>query len=146
MNPTAVEAFEPGTFIEINDTMTGTRKLALVAHGGTSYVDLDVADATPLPIWEALDPKEAGNMLSWGLFFVDQEPSLYSQFSALCKQLMACGEGYITYNRAAYWAFQNKVFDFDQAMSEARRQTQRVEAGRQALDALVNKQALATSH
>ncbi len=137
-NAIQIKAFEPGVFITINDVMTGVRKLARVTETGHAYIDLDLESATPLPIWETLEPKEAGNILGWGLFFVDREPQNYEPFSNLCKQLINSGEGFITYNRAAYWAFHNRVFDFDRAISEAKRETETVMLGRKALDDMIN--------
>ena len=134
-----LKAFEPLVFITINDVMTGTRKLARVTDTGHAYIDLDAEDATPLPIYETLDPKEAGNILGWGLYFVDHEPQHHEPFSALVKQLVNSGEGVITYNRAAYWAFHNRVFEFDRAIAEAKRETEVIMVGRKALDEMIKK-------
>ena len=139
-----IKAFEPGVFITLNDVMTGIRKLARVTDTGHAYIDLDADDTTPLPIWETLEPKEAGNILGWGLFFVDHEPQHHQPFSDLCKQLINSGEGFITYNRAAYWAFHNRVFEFDRAMAEAKRETETVMTGRSALDDMIKNARSAT--
>jgi hypothetical protein len=61
----AIKGFEPGVFITINDVMTGVRKLARVTETGHAYHDLDTDTATAFPIWETLDPQEAGNILGF---------------------------------------------------------------------------------
>lgn len=116
-------SFEPGVYITINNEITGVRKLARVSDTGHSYTDLDGADAASFPISKTLAPKEAGNMLGWGLFFVDQEPEHHEAFSELCKQLIETGEGVLTYNRAAYWAFHNRDFSLANAMAAALEET-----------------------
>jgi hypothetical protein len=130
--------FEPGVYIRINDVMTGIRKLARVADSGRSYVDLDTEDCTPLPIYETLQPEEAGNVLGWGLHLVDHKPELYLAWKNLCERLVNSGEGVLTYNRAAHWAFLNLNFDFDQAMEAATVETAVVAGGRKALDDMAN--------
>lgn len=126
-----LESFEPGVYITINDEITGVRKLARVSDAGHSYTDLDGADATSFPIYKTLAPEEAGNMLGWGLFFVDQEPEHHEAFSKLCKQLVDTGEGVLTYNRAAYWAFHSRDFSLANAMAAALKETAAVMQGRE---------------
>ena len=132
-----LKSFEPGVFIKINDVMTGVRKLARVSENGTAYIDLDTDDCTPLQIYATLDPVEAGNMLGWGLYLVDSEPQHSSAFRELCEKLINSGEGVISYNRAAYWAFTNKIFDFDQAMAAAKEETAKVAEGRAVMDDMI---------
>lgn len=134
-----LKAFEPGVFIEINDVMTGVRKLARVSENGTAYIDLDADDCTPLPIYATLDPVEAGNILGWGLYLVDSEPQHSTAFKELCEKLINSGEGVISYNRAAYWAFTNKNFNFDEAMAAAKEETKKVAEGRAEMDDMIKK-------
>lgn len=130
----ALKAFEPGIFIRINDVMTGIRKLARVTEAGRAYVDLDTEDCTPLPIYATLDPEEAGNILGWGLYLVDNRPDLHPAWKVLCEHLINSGEGVLTYNRAAHWAFMNLNFDYDAAMAAAKAETEKIAEGRKALD------------
>lgn len=130
----ALKEFEPGVYIRINDVMTGVRKLARVTDSGRSYIDLDTEDCTPLPIYETLQPEEAGNILGWGLYLVDNKPELHPAWKDLCDRLINSGQGVLTYNRAAHWAFVNLNFDFDQAMAAATAETTAVAGGRKALD------------
>jgi hypothetical protein len=132
-------AFEPGVFITINDVWTGIRKLARVSESGNAYIDLDADDCTPLPIYTTLKPEEAGNILGWGLYFVDSEPQHSDAFKQLCEKLINAGEGVITYNRAAYWAFVHRNFEFDSAMAAAKTETATVAAGRANMDDMIKK-------
>lgn len=133
----ALKEFEPGVYIRIDDVMTGIRKLARVTDSGRSYVDLDTDDCTPLPIFETLQPEEAGNILGWGLYLVDSRPELHPAWKTLCERLINSGEGVLTYNRAAHWAFTNLNFDYDQALAAASAETTTVAGGRKALDEMV---------
>ena len=139
MNPAVsdLKNFEPGVFIQINDVMTGVRKLARVSETGTSYTDLDTEDCTPLPIYATLEPEEAGNILGWGLYFMDSEPQHSAPFKDLCLKLVNSGEGVITYNRAAYWAFTHRNFNFEQAMAAAKTETAQIAEGRLAMDDII---------
>ena len=130
----ALKDFEPGVYIRINDVMTGIRKLARVTDTGRSYIDLDTDDCTPLPIYETLQPEEAGNILGWGLYLVDNKPELHPAWKDLCERLINSGEGVLTYNRAAHWAFGNLNFDYDRAMAAATAETATVAGGRKTLD------------
>lgn len=138
-NTAALKEFEPGVYIRINDVMTGIRKLARVTDTGRSYIDLDTEDCTPLPIYETLQPEEAGNILGWGLYLVDNKPELHPAWKDLCERLINSGEGVLTYNRAAHWAFVNLSCDFDLAMAAAKDETATVARGRKALDDMVKK-------
>jgi hypothetical protein len=133
----ALKDFEPGIYIRISDVMTGIRKLARVTDTGCTYIDLDTEDCTPLPIYATLQPEEAGNILGWGLYLVDHEPELYPAWKALCERLVNSGEGVLTYNRAAHWAFVNLNFDYDQAMAAGKAETATVANGRKTLDDMV---------
>lgn len=132
----ALKEFEPGVYIRINDVMTGIRKLARVTDSGRAYIDLDTDDCTPLPIYATLQPEEAGNILGWGLYLVDNKPELHSAWKTLCDRLINSGEGVLTYNRAAHWAFQHENFDYEQALAAGRAETATVAGGRRSLDAM----------
>lgn len=119
-----VQSFHAGSLITIQDAIIGARKLVRVTQTGHTYVDTDGEDAAPMPITSQLAPEAVGDMLSWGLYLVDQEPQHYTAFNALCKQLTASSEPPLFYNRAAYWAFANRDFDFDRSMQAARRETE----------------------
>jgi len=134
----AIKEFEPQIYIRINDVMTGIRKLARVTETGRAYIDLDTEDCTPLPIYATLEPEEVGNILGWGLYLVDSKPELHPAWRVLCEQLINSGEGVLTYNRAAHWAFVNHNFDFEKAMAAGKAETEAVASGRRTLDTMVS--------
>lgn len=136
---TALTSFEPGVFIRLNDVMTGVRKLARVTENGQAYIDLDNENCTPLPIYTTLQPEEAGNILGWGLYLVDHHPEHHQAWRALCDRLITSGEGVLTYNRAAHWAFVNRTFDFDKAMAAGKEESAAIASGRQTLDDMAQK-------
>lgn len=133
----ALRYFQPGQFIRVDDVMTGIRKLALVTEAGCAYLDLDTDDATPLPIYAALNPEEAGNMLEWGLRIIETKPEQHEKWVALCECLLNCGEGVLTYSRAAYWAFDHLNFNYESAIEAARKETAAIAQGRAVLDGMV---------
>ena len=61
--------FRPGTIIELDDPVTGTRHLAMVAGSGTEFLDHiseTVEDRAPLlPIYDALNPAYIGDEQEW---------------------------------------------------------------------------------
>jgi hypothetical protein len=130
-----IVGFEAGVFIRIDDVMSGTRKLARVTETRYSYIDLDGEDASAFPIYKTLNPEEAGNILGWGLYVVDKHPEDHHQWQVLVDRLINCGEGYLTYNRAAHWAFVNRQYDFDKAIAAGKAETAQIAKGRAALDA-----------
>lgn len=134
-----IKYFPPGSFITVDDVTNASRKLVRVGADGTTYVEVDGPDASALPIWDALNPQEAGDVLAWGLSMVDQDPEHALAFTEVCRRLAASGEGVLTYTRAAYWAFESRVFDFDMALEHGRKQTIAVIKSRAALDALTTQ-------
>ena len=136
-NAPEILTFEPHVFIEINDVFTGTRKLARVTDTGHSYFDLDGEGDTPFPIYAALEPVEAGNILGWGLHIVDNHPEEHAAFQALIDALLNSGLSVLTYNRAAYWAFLHRNYDVDAAKAEGQRATEWIAAGRRKMDTII---------
>lgn len=143
MEQMQIQKFKPDVFIEIDDSFTGVRKLARVIGDGDLYLDLDSDDATPLPIYSALNPQEAGNILGWGLYLVDQHPDEHAKFRALVDRLLATDMGTLERNRAAHWAFLNHNYDFAAAVSAATVQTKAVMEGRAKMDRLLQSSGVA---
>lgn len=138
----SLKSFEPGTFIEINDTMKGFRKLGLVTDGGDMYFD-EVSDtATPFPIYEALDPQSIGNSLSWGLELADKNASEHRQYSQLQQRLIDAGIDTITAARSLYWAYQNHSYDYSRALAAGKAASAEVTSSRAMMDRIITKTAL----
>ncbi len=115
-----VVAFPPGAYIELDDPMTGERRLALVGDSGTDFLDyVDFENPpTPLAILEVLSPVQWGDCraLSTDLM-LKGEVERYMAFSdfllALCETPAA--EDLLTLNRAAKWAFDSEVYNASKA-------------------------------
>lgn len=137
MSTPAIESFEPGIYIKLNDVFTGQRKMARVTDTGTSYLDLEGDNATPFPIYADLQPIEVGNVLGWGLYVVDNFPDRADEFRALVDRLINSGTDVLTYNRAIHWAFENSIYDYEKALAAGQSETDAVRAGRSQMDAVL---------
>jgi hypothetical protein len=126
--------FESGTFIELEDTMKGFRKLGLVADNGTMYYDEASDTATPFPIYEALLPVAIGNSLSWGLELASKDKREHNQYSELQQKLIDSGIDTITLARSLFWAYKNHTYDFARALAAGKAATADVMASREMLD------------
>jgi hypothetical protein len=135
--------FEPGTYIEIADTMHGFRKLGLVCDSGDMYFDLVDTRATPFPIYLALEPVAIGDTLAWGLELADQNPLEHQKFSILHKRLLDSGLDTLTLGRAAYWAYRNRCYEYNEALAAGRAATQEVVLSRGMMDGLIYNAAQA---
>lgn len=133
--------FEPGTFIEISDTMKGFRKLAVVTEGGDMYFDLADETSTPFPIYAALEPRSVGNSVSWGLELADKNPAEHKLFSELHARLVESGTDTLTMNRALYWAVQNHVYDYSRAFAAGKAASGEVVASRAMMDKIIARGA-----
>lgn len=130
--------FEPETLIELDD-LRGFRKLAFVAGAGDAYIDLIDDEAPAWPLYQVLNPVTIGNSLSWGLMILDQRPIDAGAFNALHRQLGAAGLDSLTFNRALYWAYQEHVYGYAEALQAGRAATDQVRQSRQSLDHLVKQ-------
>lgn len=131
--------FEPDTLIEIDDTLGGFRKLAIVTGSGDGYIDLIDEDAPAFPTYEALSPVAIGNSLSWGLELIDQDADQAREFIALQPRLMAAGIDSLTYNRALFWAYQTRAFGFAETLQAGREATDQVQQSRLQMDRLIRR-------
>lgn len=138
-----LQTFEPGTFIEINDTMKGFRKLGLVTESGDMYFDDAGDSSTPFPIYVALEPRAVGNALSWALELADADPAEHRQFTALQERLIGAGLDTITAGRALYWAYQNHTYDYGRALAAGKAATAEVTQSRAMMDRIIAKAATA---
>lgn len=135
----ALARFEPETIIEITDVMRGFRKLGVVTPSGDAYFDLSESeeDATPFPIYEALDPQAAGEELAWSFTLADNSPENAAKFNELMETLLALNLDTITYYRAVKWACDARNFDPDQALAAGRQATDAVRESRAFMDRLI---------
>lgn len=114
--------FEPGAIIELDDPTTGKRRLVLVADSGTEYVDYldDDAPATPLGIYDTLDPQFVGDDGVWvrqtmGVIDLAQ----WYRFRDLTMALFdsPAGADKLTRCRAAHHAFKTGNYDLAEAVA-----------------------------
>jgi hypothetical protein len=133
-----IATFEPESLIELDD-LQGFRKLAFVAGSGDAYVDLIDDDAPTWPLYLALHPVTIGNSLSWGLMILDQRPIDAGAFNALHRRLLAAGLDSLTFNRALYWAYQEHIYGYAEALQAGRAATDQVHQSRQSLDCLAKR-------
>lgn len=131
--------FEPETLIELDDSMQGFRKLAIVAESGEAYVDLIEDDATLFPTYQALRPVTVGNSLSWAFEILDQRPNEARAFAELQRRLLDAGLDSLTYNRALHWAYQARAYGFPQALRAGREATDQVRQSRMQMDQIVRR-------
>ncbi|MDI1299773.1 hypothetical protein [Methylotenera sp.] len=119
-NPKVI-SFAPGTFIELDDPLSGKRRLVLVAESGVDFYDyLDEVNPTPLGILDVLSPVEIGDCRS-----LADELMLggnYESYKAFSEMLLVlcdtpAANDKLTLNRAAKWAFDNKCYDTNRASS-----------------------------
>lgn len=110
--------FEPGTFVELDDPMTGKRRLVLVCSSGTEFVDyIDYdAPATPFAILDVFDPVAWGDGAAIGVeLLLEGKLAQHEKFSAFYLALCDTGAGgdVLTLNRAIKWAFEKQNFELD---------------------------------
>lgn len=139
----ALKHFEPGSYIEITDTIDGFRKVGVVTEGGDMYFDQVTGDCTPFPIYEALEPAGLGNPLSWGLELAETNPAEHASYIKLSETLLAGDLDSLTVARALLWASRNHVYDYSRVLAEARAATNQVAQSRSRMDRIIRKGALA---
>lgn len=116
----SVVRFTPGAFVEIDDPVSGGRRLALVIDSGAEFVDYIDANnpPTPLAILNVLSPVQWGDFraLSTDLLLAG-EVERYEAFAdfilELCKT-PAAGD-ILTFNRAAKWAYDHHDYNIENA-------------------------------
>lgn len=134
-----LKRFEPGTFVELTDTVKGFRKLCLVTDSGDMYFDLVGQDATPFPIYEVSIPVAVGNTLSWSLELADKDPARHRVFTSLHAYLVNGKFDSITVARALRWAVLNANFDPRQALAAGLAATEQVRESRAMIDRIASR-------
>lgn len=101
--------FNSGTFIELDDPMTGNRFLAQVSDSGTEFIDTtgEGGPVLPLPIFAALNPVEIGDFRTLKHEVLENRPEEYAAFSGFVTDLF---DAFVRFNdlafmRAVKWAF-----------------------------------------
>jgi hypothetical protein len=101
--------FDVGTFIELDDPLTGNRFVAIVCDNGTEFIDYISAEnpATPLPIFEAMNPVELGDFRTLKNLVFESTPEQWPAFSAFVSDLFDALPQFddLSFMRAVKWAF-----------------------------------------
>lgn len=131
-------SFEPGSYILINDIMTGIRKMGEVLPSGDRYRDL-VGDEKGhfFPIYNASNPEFIGNTLSWAIEAA--EAGNGDVYNTLQEKLLDAKIDRLTAARALYWALTNKNYTYGVALAAGRDLTTQVERSRDLSHGLVAK-------
>lgn len=102
--------FTVGTFIELDDPMTGERFIAQVCHSGTEFIDTtgEAAPVTPLPIFAALNPVKASDFRALKHEVLENRPGEYAAFAGFITDLFDTRPPLdeLTFMRAVKWAFE----------------------------------------
>jgi hypothetical protein len=129
--------FQPGSCIDIGDVMTGIRKLGEVTLGGQMYVDLDVPEPCPFPIYKALDPVSIGCVTEWAaLACVRGKADAYREID---RRLREDRIDRLTALRALYLATMLRDYHYDHALLAAQKETALVVESREKMHRLCRK-------
>lgn len=122
---TSILKFRPSSIVELDDPLTGKRRLVLVASNGTDFFDY-VNEVMPnaLPIMESLEPREWGDYLALAenIMLVEGNATKYYAFLDMMKLLCDTdlGGDALSLNRAAKWALDNSCFDIRKVVVAAK--------------------------
>lgn len=126
--PMQLVEFAPGSIIELDDPLTGLRRLGFVCDTGTEFLDFIDSDnpATPLAILDVLDPQLIGDDGDWTCALMESGdvPKWYA-FRDLTLALFdtPAGSDKLTRCRAAYHAYKTDNYDLTEAIQAGLRAT-----------------------
>jgi hypothetical protein len=120
--PIKLVAYEPGSNIELDDPLTGARRLVRVCDTGTEFVDYVDWEhpATPLAILDCLDPVLVGNDADWSLALLESgDIPKWQAYLELLGQLFATdvGGNSLARARAGYYAYKSGDYDLERAVA-----------------------------
>lgn len=143
INMSILASFPAENVIEIDDKLTNQRKIAIVNDSQVSYIDLDDGESNFFPIYLSEKPVDLGNPNLWSsLLFQEGEESgdfgNYFAFRNLRQDLIQKTD-YLTFVRAIWWAYNNRQFDIDTALSKGIEATDLVKVGRAAFDSMLSQ-------
>lgn len=119
--------FDSGTFIEIDDPLSGARFVAMVTETGTEFIDFVSTEnpAVPLPIFEALNPVELGDFRTLKHLVLENAPDQWEAFSAFISDLFDALPHYddLRFMRAVKWAFDSADYSIEKAINAAEIET-----------------------
>ncbi|MDR0576128.1 MAG: hypothetical protein LBI87_00960 [Candidatus Accumulibacter sp.] len=97
--------FTAGTYIELDDPLTGKSFIARVCESGTEFID--ATENMPLPIFAALHPVEIGDFRTLKNNVMENRPEEYAIFSDFITGLFDAMPQFddLIFMRAVKWAF-----------------------------------------
>lgn len=132
METMTVKHFEPQTYIEIDNPLTGRRIVGLVCDDGSAYLpylDHD-STATPLPIFDALAPADLPSIQGYRLAIYEKDLTTGDLFSEFVSAVIERLEPYddLTFYRAVKWAVDHGTYDVIKAIDAGKLATSEAKA------------------
>lgn len=132
MENMTIKHFEPQSYIEIDNPLTGRRIIGLVSDDGSAYLPYLDHDqpATPLPIFEQLEPVDAPSIQAFRLAIYQQDMTTGDLFSEFVSAVIERLEPYddLTFYRAVKWAVAHKTYDVIKAIDAGKQATSEARA------------------
>lgn len=105
-----VEYLPPGTYVEVNDIMSGSRKLGLVDETGMGYFDIHGPNELPKPLFSELMPNALGSITSW---LAELDDAGRDHATEIWDTLTRKNLDVLTIARAVRWALANQSIDIE---------------------------------
>lgn len=118
-----VERLPPGTFVEVFDVMSGSRKIGLVDDTGMGYFDIHRQNELPKPLFSELAPVSLGSIASW-VSALDGEAGDIAL--AIWDELTKKNLDVLTIARSMRWAIINQSVEIELIEKMGRDATQQI--------------------
>lgn len=136
-----LKTFPIGSFIELDDPLTGNRFLAIVCDNGTEFLDYidGKSPATPLPIFTAMNPIDIGDFRTLKHQILERDYELWETFSEFVSDLLFKIPNYddLRFMRAVKFGFDTGLYDVAMAIQAAEDKTTEARKRHEALAAIV---------
>ena len=113
--------FPAGSFIEIDNPVTGKRYVGQVAATGSEFFDAPMDDAPRFPIMPEMNPVVIGDFRDLKDLMMDNAPEDLPEFSnfidTLTEQIKPFNQ--LVFMRAVKWAFDSRQYDTQAALKAA---------------------------
>lgn len=116
----------PEAFVEVDDVVTGGRKIGIVDTTGLGYFDLHGESQLPKVLNEELRPTELGSIASWMSALGDEQRE---RMVDVWQHLTDENFDLLTIARSLRWGIENESEDKDLMLKMGRAATEQVRAG-----------------
>lgn len=122
--------FPAGSFIEIDNPVTGKRYVAQVTVTGNEFIDTPIDGAPHFPIMEEMNPVAIGDFRDLKDLMMDNAPEDLRAFSDFIDRLIDQIKPFnqLVFMRAVKWAFDSRQYETQEAMKAARAEEEDVAA------------------